>query len=355
MAGLDNGVGYDLQVRGVNSVGAGAWSASGIGKPRTTLEAPSINSLTPGEGTLAVAWSAPGDDGGADITSYGLRYIRSDAPDKADANWTEEQDAGSSASLEYTITGLTNGVEYAVRVIAVNDVGDGPPSDEATATPRETTPPELATATVDGTTLTLSYDEALDENSEPSSDAFSVTVGGTGRAIDGVSEKADTVTLTLASAVTAEETVTVSYAAPADTAAPRIRDLAGNAAASFSDQDVENNTPPPANSPATGAPTISGTAQVGETLTAETRDIEDDDGLDNAVFTYQWLADDAEIAGATQRHLHPGCRRRWQGHQGAGDLQRQQEPPGISDQRGYCGGGGGGHHFSYGNESPMAS
>ena len=299
LAGLTNGVGYEVQVRGVNSVGAGAWSASGIGKPRTTPEAPSINSLTPGEGTLAVAWSAPGDDGGADITSYGLRYIRSDAPDKADANWTEEQDAGSSASLEYTITGLTNGVEYAVRVIAVNDVGDGPPSDEATATPRETTPPELATATVDGTTLTLSYDEALDENSEPSSDAFSVTVGGTGRAIDGVSEKADTVTLTLASAVTAEETVTVSYAAPADTAAPRIRDLAGNAAASFSDQDVENNTPPPANSPATGAPTISGTAQVGETLTAETRDIEDDDGLDNAVFTYQWLADDAEIAGAT--------------------------------------------------------
>ena len=299
LAGLTNGVGYEVQVRGVNSVGAGAWSASGIGKPRTTPEAPSINSLTPGEGTLAVAWSAPGDDGGADITSYGLRYIRSDAPDKADANWTEEQDAGSSASLEYTITGLTNGVEYAVRVIAVNDVGDGPPSDEATATPRETTPPELATSTVDGTTLTLTYDEALDENSEPSSDAFSVTVGGAGRAIDGVSEKADTVTLTLASAVTAEETVTVSYAAPADTAAPRIRDLAGNAAASFSDQDVENNTPPPANSPATGAPTISGTAQVGETLTAETSAIADADGMSGAVFIYQWLANDADIAGAT--------------------------------------------------------
>ena len=303
LAGLTNGVGYEVQVRGVNSVGAGAWSASGIGKPRTTPEAPSINSLTPGEGTLAVAWSAPGDDGGADITSYGLRYIRSDAPDKADANWTEEQDAGSSASLEYTITGLTNGVEYAVRVIAVNDVGDGPPSDEATATPRETTPPELATATVDGTTLTLTYDEALDENSEPSSDAFSVTAGGAGRAIDGVSEKADTVTLTLASAVTAEETVTVSYAAPADTAAPRIRDLAGNAAASFSDQDVENNTPPPANSPATGAPTISGTAQVGKTLTADISGIGDDDGLPaESEFDYQWTRNDgsadANIAGA---------------------------------------------------------
>ena len=55
----------------------------------------------------------------------------------------------------------------------------------------------------------------------------------------------------------------------------------------------------PPNSPATGAPTISGTAQVGETLTAGTADIEDNDGLDNAVYTYQWLADDADMSGAT--------------------------------------------------------
>ena len=56
---------------------------------------------------------------------------------------------------------------------------------------------------------------------------------------------------------------------------------------------------PPANTPATGLPTISGTAQVGETLTADTSGIEDDDGIDNAAFAYQWLADDAEINGAT--------------------------------------------------------
>ena len=53
------------------------------------------------------------------------------------------------------------------------------------------------------------------------------------------------------------------------------------------------------NSPATGAPTISGTAQVGEMLTADTSGIADEDGLDNATFTYQWLADDTEISGAT--------------------------------------------------------
>ena len=54
-----------------------------------------------------------------------------------------------------------------------------------------------------------------------------------------------------------------------------------------------------ANSPATGAPTISGTAQVGETLTASTTGIADSDGLTSATFTYQWLADDAAISGAT--------------------------------------------------------
>ena len=55
----------------------------------------------------------------------------------------------------------------------------------------------------------------------------------------------------------------------------------------------------PDNSPATGAPTISGTAQVGETLTADTSGVADADGLSNVRYEYQWLGDDAAIAGAT--------------------------------------------------------
>ena len=54
-----------------------------------------------------------------------------------------------------------------------------------------------------------------------------------------------------------------------------------------------------ANSPAAGSPSISGTAQEGETLTASTTAITDADGLVNAMFAYQWLADDTEIASAT--------------------------------------------------------
>ena len=53
------------------------------------------------------------------------------------------------------------------------------------------------------------------------------------------------------------------------------------------------------NTPATGAPTISGTAQVGEVLTAGTTGIADADGLSGATFAYQWLADDVDISGAT--------------------------------------------------------
>ena len=62
-------------------------------------------------------------------------------------------------------------------------------------------------------------------------------------------------------------------------------------------------TTPPVKTPATGAPTINGTAQVGQTLTADTSNIADSDGLANVVYQYQWLSDDGstvtEISGAT--------------------------------------------------------
>ena len=61
----------------------------------------------------------------------------------------------------------------------------------------------------------------------------------------------------------------------------------------------------PENTPATGQPTISGTVQVGETLTADTSAVEDADGLGNAVFEYQWIAEDTEVAGATSSTYAP--------------------------------------------------
>ena len=55
---------------------------------------------------------------------------------------------------------------------------------------------------------------------------------------------------------------------------------------------------PPRNTAAEGGPAISGTPTVGQTLSAVTTGISDADGLANAVFNYQWLAGNAEIAGA---------------------------------------------------------
>ena len=43
------------------------------------------------------------------------------------------------------------------------------------------------------------------------------------------------------------------------------------------------------NTPATGQPTIAGTAEVGETLTAATSSISDANGLANTAFAYQWI------------------------------------------------------------------
>ena len=73
----------------------------------------------------------------------------------------------------------------------------------------------------------------------------------------------------------------------------------------FSDAESPPPTipPPEPNTPATGTPTIGGTAQVGETLTADTSGISDADGLDNITFSYQWTRNDgnadADISGAT--------------------------------------------------------
>ena len=54
-----------------------------------------------------------------------------------------------------------------------------------------------------------------------------------------------------------------------------------------------------ANTPATGLPTISGTPQVGQTLTADTSDINDQDGLTGVSYSYQWTAGGRDIGGAT--------------------------------------------------------
>jgi hypothetical protein len=64
-----------------------------------------------------------------------------------------------------------------------------------------------------------------------------------------------------------------------------------------------------ANSPATGAPILSGTAQVDEMLSADTSRVTAADGLDNATFSYQWMVSDGntdtDIEDATESTYTP--------------------------------------------------
>ena len=80
--------------------------------------------------------------------------------------------------------------------------------------------PTLQSAGVNGAALTLTYSEALDQNSDPPASAFSTTVAGATRAVNDVAMSGSQVTLTLASAVAQGETVTVSYTPPTGDAAP---------------------------------------------------------------------------------------------------------------------------------------
>ena len=191
-------------------------------------------------GSLAVYWTGPASDGGSAVTGYRVQWK------EAADSWDTAADVSEATATEtsHTITGLTDGTEYSVRVLAINDVGESAPSEDGNGTPRETVPPHLSEASVDGATLTLTFNEALDENSEPPTTAFTVTVNGNERGVDSVDVTGGAVTLTLASAAISEDTVTVSYAVPARESADRLRDSAGNAAASFTGQSVTNDTSP---------------------------------------------------------------------------------------------------------------
>ena len=56
---------------------------------------------------------------------------------------------------------------------------------------------------------------------------------------------------------------------------------------------------PPPNTEPTGLPAVTGTPQVGETLTADTSAIDDADGLTNATFEYQWLHNQSVVDANT--------------------------------------------------------
>ena len=231
--------------------------------------------------TLTADTSGIADEDGLDNAVFGYQWLAGD---------TEIQGATGST---YTLAGADAGKTVKVQVSFTDDAGHdetltSAATDAVTAAPQANSPATGApaiTGTVQvGETLTADTSGIADEDGVDNvsfsyqwladDEAISGAVGSTYTLVE--ADESTTITVQV-SFIDDEGKEEESTSAPTAT--------------------VEAATQP--NSPATGAPTISGTVQVGETLTADTSGIADADGLESVTFSYQWLADDAEIAGAT--------------------------------------------------------
>jgi len=108
--------------------------------------APTITTITPGNGQLSVAFTAPTSNGGAAITNYaystdnGSSYTTLSTP---------------STTSPIVISSLTNNTPYDVKIRAINSVGSGTESNMVQGTPTNApTVPILTTPTVSNITPT---------------------------------------------------------------------------------------------------------------------------------------------------------------------------------------------------------
>ena len=264
-------------------VAAGA-PADPPGHPRN------LTGVANSDGTVTLSWEAPND---GTVTGYQILRRR---PSEGENTLLVHVNDTRNTATEYTDSAVTPAVLHAYRVKAINAVGlssqsnfvnvtPGQPTEPAQNSPATGTPQISGTAQV-GETLTASTSGIADSDGLNNA-AFSYrwirNDGSTDTDIQDTTGASHTL-------VDADEGRTIKVEV-------NFADDAGNAETLTSAATTSVAARP--NSPATGAPTISGTAQVGERLTADTSGIEDDDGLDDAAFAHQWLADGAEINGAT--------------------------------------------------------
>ena len=135
IAGLANGTEYFVRVQAINDVGDGSWSSSASATPATSPGPPQSAAAERGDRSVAVEWAVPATDGGSEITGYKVQW----RTDGQMFNQSSRQATVSDlADLSREIRGLANGTEHFVRVLAVNDVGDGEPSAVVSFTPATT-------------------------------------------------------------------------------------------------------------------------------------------------------------------------------------------------------------------------
>ena len=132
LSGLDGNTDYDVRASLDSTFATGVRTAAFTTSPTKPGQTRSLTVSFLGNGQFSISWTPPLNDGGSAITGYKVQWKSGSQSFGGDPS--REHTAGASTRT-YGITGLTNGTEYTVRVIAVNAVGDGPPSTTQKATP----------------------------------------------------------------------------------------------------------------------------------------------------------------------------------------------------------------------------
>ena len=245
--------------------------------------------------TLTATTSGIDDQDGMSGAVFDYQWIRHDL-----GTATDEEIAGATGQT-YTVTAQDEGMALKVRITFIDDAGNEESltslaviipqaqtrSPEPANAPATGAPGIQGTAEV-GQTLTATAKGIADDDGMTGA-VFAYQWLADDAAIDGATSSAYTVDV---GDVGKELRVRVTFTDDAGNEESLI-----SLAVIASQAQIRNAEP--ANVPATGAPGIEGTAEVGQTLTATTSGIADDDGISTAVFAYQWLADDAAIDGAT--------------------------------------------------------
>ena len=214
----------------------------GFSNPQRVMPRVTGVMVTPvGATSLAVKWRAAG---GAD--GYGIRWKLSSAeayPGNGVGHWVGTDACTADGACAATVTGFAARTEYKLHVEGVKErLSYGRASGEVTVRTGATgtvSEPVMSSAAVWGDVMRIGYSAALDGQSAPPPQAYSVTVDAAQRGVSGVAVEGRTVTLRLASPVVPGEAVTVDYAPPGS---GQLLGASGAAAGGFSGQAVENDT-----------------------------------------------------------------------------------------------------------------